>query len=68
MIFVSVVFIRLSDLWKTKIKDSALEKYVGHQFEFPQQYIIEKNAFSLTQEPMVLFHYWKYFSFISIKA
>ena len=40
IIFVSVMYIRLSDLRKTKNKDGALEKNVGHQFEFPRQYII----------------------------
>ena len=37
IIFVSVMYIRLSDLRKTKNKDGALEKNVGHQFEFPRQ-------------------------------
>ena len=31
---------QLSDLRKTKIKDSALEKKLAYQFEFPRQYII----------------------------
>ena len=40
IIFVSVMYISLSDFRKTKNKDGALEKNVGHQFEFPRQYII----------------------------
>ena len=40
IIFVSVMYIRLSDLRKTKNMDGALEKNVDYQFEFPRQYII----------------------------
>ena len=47
-----MLYIRLSDLRKTKIKDGALEKNVDYQFEFPRQCIVQKNALSLTQAPM----------------
>ena len=38
---------------KTKNKDGALEKNVDYQFEFPRQCIVQKNALSLTQAPMI---------------
>ena len=47
-----MLYIRLSDLRKTKNKDGALEKNVDYQFEFPRQCIVQKNALSLTQAPM----------------
>ena len=46
------MYIRLSDLRKNKNKDEALEKNVDYQFEFPRQWIVQKNALSLTQAPM----------------
>ena len=49
-----MLYIRLSDLRKTKTTDGALEKNVDYQFEFPRQCIVQKNALSLTQAPMVL--------------
>ena len=52
IIFVTMLYIGLSDLRKTKNKDGALEKYVDYQFEFPRQCIVQKNALSLTQAPM----------------
>ena len=39
IIFLSVVCIRYSDLQNTKIKTVHTKKNVGHQFQFPQQYI-----------------------------
>ena len=54
IILVTMLYIRLSDLRKTKNKDGALEKNVDYQFEFPRQFIVQKNALSLTQAPMVL--------------
>ena len=47
-----MLYIRLSDLRKTKNKDGALEKNVDYQIEFPRQCIVQKNALSLTQAPM----------------
>ena len=49
-----MLYIRLSDLRKTKNKDGAHEKNVDYQFEFPRQCIVQKNALSLTQAPMVI--------------
>ena len=40
LIFQIVVHIRESDLQNNKNKDSALEKDVGHQLQFPRQYVI----------------------------
>ena len=53
IIFVTMMYIRLSDLRKTKNKDGALEKNVDYQFEFPRQCIVQKNALFLTQAPMI---------------
>ena len=52
IIFVIMLYIRLSALQKTKNKDGAREKNSHYQFEFPRQCIVQKNALSLTQAPM----------------
>ena len=53
-----MLYIRLSDVQKTKNNDGALEKNVDYQFEFPRQCIVQKNALSLTQAPMGTKHPW----------
>ena len=35
-----------------KNKEGALEKNVGHQFEFPRKYVKKENALSLTKASM----------------